>query len=143
MGYSDDVHRSRPGIAKAAPFPNDLAEDLGRGAVVRAILDDLDTLISGATRREWVAFGWGTPKRGGVRLMRASRGEGGESLRISWDSNEIERIEIESADDLSFHGPESPLDPKLAREKLVPMVWAHIRRGGELPPGIDRFAGLL
>ena len=75
--------------------------------------------------------------------MRASRVEGDESLRFSWNSNEIERIEIESADDLSFHGPESPLDAKLALETLVPMVWAHIRRGGELPPGIDRFAGLL
>ena len=143
MGYSGDVQRPRPGIAKAAPFPTDLAEDAGRGAVVRAVLGDLDTLISGAARLEWAAFGWGTPERGGVRLMRASRGEGAESLRISWNSNEIERIEIESADDLSFHGPESPVDTKLALERLVPMVWAHIRRGGELPPGIDRFADFL
>jgi len=143
LRYSDDVHRPRPGIAKAAPFPTDLVEDVGGGSVVRAILDDLDTLISGAARLEWVAFGWGTPKRGGIRLMRASRGECGESLRISWSSNEIECIEIESADHLNFHGPESPLDAKLALEQLVPMVWAHIRRGGELPPGIDRFAGLL
>jgi len=137
------VHRPRPGIAKAAPFPSDLAEDVGRGAVVRAVLGDLNTLIAGAARLEWAAFGWGTPERGGVRVMRASRDEGAESLRISWDFNKIESIEIESIDVVSFHGPESPLDAKLALERLVPMVWAHIRRGGELPPGIDRFADLL
>jgi len=137
------VQRQRPGIAKAVPLPADLSEDPRGSAVVRSVLADLDTLMSSAAPRDWAAFGWGTPERGGARLLRATPGDRAESLRISWNYSEIENIEIESGDAISSYGPESPLDLVVLLDRLVPMVWGHIQRGGHLPPGIDRFARFL
>jgi hypothetical protein len=128
---------------KAAPVPAELSEDERGGAIVRSILDELDALISKQTAQQRVAFVWGTAERGGARLIDPLYEQDAESLRISWDSNEINRIEIESSDSRRFCGPESPIEPTTLLDRLIPMVWAYIRDGGELPPGINRFASLF
>ena len=143
LRYSRGVQRQRPGIVKAAPVPAELSEDERGGAIVRSILDELDALISKQTAQQRVAFVWGTAERGGARLIDPLYEQDAESLRISWDSNEINRIEIESSDSRRFCGPESPIEPTTLLDRLIPMVWAYIRDGGELPPGINRFASLF
>ena len=133
----------RPGIAKTAPLPPDLGDGLEGGAVVRAVLDALEALIAQHAPSGTSTFAWGTWERGGARLVPAPIAMEGESLLVSWKSNEIESIEIESKSASTFRGPETPVDAVALRDRLIPMLWAHIRRGGALPPGIDRFARLL
>jgi hypothetical protein len=140
LGYSRGVQRQRPGIVKAAPVPAELSEDERCSTIVRSILDELDALISKQTAQQRVAFVWGTAERGGARLIDPLYEQDAESLRISWNSNEINGIEIESSSDHRFCGPESPIEPTALLDRLIPMVWAYIRNGGELPPGINRFA---
>lgn len=140
LGYSRAVQRRRPGIAKADALPDNLVEDPALGSLVRATLADLDALISAPATQAVTAFTWGTPERGGARLVRASRGSEAESLQIRWNANEIESIRLESRHESRFEGPAAPAEVSALLARLVPMVWRFIRRGGELPPGIARFA---
>ncbi|MBW2509834.1 MAG: hypothetical protein JRE81_14480, partial [Deltaproteobacteria bacterium] len=134
----------RPGLAKAAPVPPELGEErAGGGVVVRAVLGDLGALIARHASSGASTFVWGTWERGGARLVPAPIAAEDESLMVSWKCNEIERIEIESRASSTFRGPESPVDAAALRDRLIPMLWAHIRGGGALPPGVDRFARLL
>jgi len=133
----------RPGIAKAAPLPPELGDERARGVVVRAVLDALEALIAQHAPSGTSTFAWGTWEHGGARLVPAPIATEGESLLVSWKHNEIERIESESKVTSTFRGPETPVDAAALRDRLIPMLWAHIRRGGALPPGIDRFARLL
>jgi hypothetical protein len=143
LRYSRRVPQRRPGIAKAAPLPPELAEEQRGSAVLRAVIGDLEALISRQSASGAAAFVWGTWELGGARLVPGSIETRSESLRVAWNRNEIESIEIESGGMSSFRGPEAPADSALLLERLVPMLWAHIRRGGTLPPGIDRFARFL
>jgi hypothetical protein len=133
----------RPGIAKAAPLPPELGDERGGGAVVRAVLGELEARIAGHASSGTSAFVWGTWERGGVQLVRAPIAADDESLLISWKDNEIERIEIESQAASTFRDPASAVDAGALFDRLIPMLWTHIRRGGALPPGVDRFARLL
>ena len=138
------MERRRPGIVKAAPLRADLDEEEARGgAFVRAVLNALDALIAQESPGGAAAFVWGTAERGGARLIRPSAPDQPNSLRISWIRDEIVGIEIEPRDDVRFQGPESPIDPAVLMPRLIPMAWAYIRRGGELPSGVHRFAGFF
>lgn len=97
-------------------------------------------MIANESPSEGAAFVWGTPERGGARLIRPSAPDQADCLRISWNSNEIISIEIETGDDLCFEDVESPIEPAALIDRLIPMVWAHIRRGGDLPVDAVRFA---
>jgi hypothetical protein len=121
-------------------FPSAPDEGAEAGPAVRAILAELDALIDPRPEPVLAAFCWGTDERGGARLIHVLACGERESLRVSWNHNEIGHIEIESRSNLSFQGPERPMDPAALVERLVPMVWRHIQRGGALPAGIDRFA---
>lgn len=143
LRYSRGVQQQRPGLVKAAPVPAELMEDERNGAIVRSVLDALDALISTEMGPVPGVFEWGTPERGGARLMRSCDAQEAESLRITWNNNRIKRIEIESRTDTRFPEPAWPVEPSAFLERLIPMVWAYIQRGGELPSGIDRFARLF
>ncbi len=140
LGYSRTVERQRPGIAKAPVFPSSLEEGAEAALAVRSVLAELDAMIGARTAPVLAAFCWGTTERGGARLADTREVGERESLRICWNHNEIERIEIEPRTSVTFRGPETPIEAAALIERLVPMVWRHIRRGGELPPGIERFA---
>lgn len=143
LGYRPLVQPERPGIARASSIPTAPSDEAPPADIVRLVLDDLDALIGQRGPHAAVAFGWGTADRGGARLIRRPGTEEAESLRISWNHYKIERIEIESRDDVSFCGPESPANATELIDWLVPKVWAHIRCGGTLPAGIERFAGFF
>ena len=138
-----------PGIAKAdrtwtSSSSDLLDEGLGdeRGRLlVLAVLEDLDALIGADPQVELSAVAWGTPRSGGASLIRSQGTRQPESLRIAWNRSKIKGIEIESRLDLRFEA--EAVDPAELIERLAPMLWRHIRAEGELPAGIERFAGFF
>ncbi|UCH30138.1 MAG: hypothetical protein JSV06_03685 [Myxococcales bacterium] len=128
-----------PGIAKADTRPGDA---LSRNLVLN-VLEDLDALISEETESGATAFAWGDEAQGGAGLIQSRAGRDHEGLRISWNDGQIESIEIESRPGMSFFASGRAANPADVVDAIVPMLWKHIRSGGELPAGIDRFAGAL
>jgi hypothetical protein len=66
-----------------------------------------------------------------------------DTLRISWNDKEIESIEVEPGSVPRSSPPGEAADPAVVVDALVPLLWKHIRRGGHLPAGIERFAGFF
>lgn len=100
-------------------------------------------LISRHGRIDRSAFLDGTEARGEARLVQSVSGLAPESLGIIWKHREIQLIEIESRRDLSFEISASTVTVAEAVETLAPLVWRHIRSGGRLPNGAERFAGFF
>ncbi len=84
---------------------------------------------------------WGTAQSGGAVLIQTVRGCEPERLRITWNHSEISEIAIESTSDSSFE--EVSADARQVVEAVAPMLWHHIRTGGRLPEGIERFASFF
>ena len=149
LRYSGAVQSRGPGIAKAdrpgsGAFSNLLDEDLADesgGSLVLAVLEDLDALIAGDAQIELSAREWGTPGCGGASLIRSEGAREPEILRVAWNRSAITSIRIESRLDLRFEGEAA--EPPELMDRLVPMLWSHIQAEGELPDGIERFAGFL
>ena len=129
-----------PGIANARRTPAESDEGPLGSALVRSVLGEIDALLAERTAPRSLAFTWGTADHGGARLIHQSADAEPRSLRISWNHGEIKCIELESRNDSSFCGPEAPADAAELRSWLVPKLWAHIRRGGALPVGVEQFA---
>lgn len=85
-----------------------------------------------------LAFVSGTESHGEVLLRDVDRSGPRESLRIAWSDNEISTIEVKDDAESSFFG--KPTRRATAMELLAPMLWRHLRRGGDLPAGVRRFA---
>jgi len=83
----------------------------------------------------------GTEAEGDARLIERVPGLRSESLRITWKRSQIRTIEIESRMRSKFDGPAVPV--ATAVDRLLPLLWRHIRTGGELPEGVERFAGFF
>lgn len=100
-------------------------------------------LISRHGRIDQHAFLEGTGAHGAACLTQFLPGQEPESLRVAWKDNKIHSIEIESR--MALHtGPRPGTVPVTeAVETLAPLVWQHIRSGGELPSGVERFAGFF
>ena len=98
-------------------------------------------LISRQGRIDQRAFLEGTEAHGEARLVQSLPGLEPESLRIAWKESKIHSIEIESRN--CSKNDTSTVTLAAAIETLVPLVWRHIRSGGELPDGIERFAGFF
>ena len=92
---------------------------------------------------EQCAFLEGTEAQGTARLMQSLPGLEPESLRIAWKDSKIESIEIESRNELKIEALPSRVTSAEAAETLAPLVWNHIRSGGQLPDGVERFAGFF
>jgi len=85
-----------------------------------------------------VAFLSGTELCGEAWLRDVDRDGARDSLRIAWNDQEITELEVKAEDVSSFSGRATTRDAAL--ELIAPMLWRHLRRGGELPPGLARFA---
>jgi hypothetical protein len=85
----------------------------------------------------------GTETEGEACLVQSLRGLDSEALRITWKDSKIENIEIESRAALKVEGPETKAATSKAVETLAPLVWRHIRSGGALPDGVERFASFF
>lgn len=95
-------------------------------------------------RLEQAAFLDGDQASGEVRLLQALPGLDAESLRIRWSGSKIEHIEIESRLEPQSAEPSTPIPEPVSVQEAVdtmtPLLWAHIRAGGRLPRGVERFA---
>jgi len=89
------------------------------------------------------AFLEGTEAQGAARLMQSLPGLEPESLRITWKDSKIASIEIESRKSLRNDASLLAVSVAEAMQTLAPIVWRHIRSGGELPDGVERFAGFF
>jgi hypothetical protein len=89
------------------------------------------------------AFLEGTEAQGTARLTQSLPGLEPESLRIAWKDSKIESIEIESRIPPQNDASVATVSAAQAVETLAPLVWRHIRSGGELPDGVERFAGFF
>lgn len=100
-------------------------------------------LISKHGRLDQQAFLEGTEIQGAARLMQSLPGREPESLYIAWKESKIHTIEIESRTEVDACVGTPVAGVAQAAETLAPLVWQHIRAGGELPPGAERFAGFF
>jgi hypothetical protein len=89
------------------------------------------------------AFFEGTDAQGAARLVQWLPGREPESLRITWKESKIRTIEIESRTDVQACAGTRAVAVAEAAQALAPLVWQHIRSGGELPTGAERFAGFF
>jgi len=100
-------------------------------------------LISQHGRVDQRAFLEGTGAHGAACLMQSLPGLEPESLCVAWKHSKIRSIEIESRNDLRTQPFAGAVAVAEAVETLAPLVWQHIRSGGELPSGVERFAGFF
>jgi len=138
----------------------------GRRGLIRAVIQDvpnpgkalgallavesdaaLAADLAGLLRRYGYTESYATLERqpggGEACLIRPGFGFAGELLRITWNHNQIEVIEIESEIEMKSltAGAESPVP--VAVEAVAPLLLRHIRAGGALPEGVERFAGFF
>jgi hypothetical protein len=104
----------------------------------------LRELLRNHLRIEWSAYAWGTSNAGGAALVQELVGGVSEALLLTWKHFELDRIELEAPNKLSFWGEGArPVEPSVAVDAVLPMIWRYIRRGRRLPSGSERFAGFL
>jgi hypothetical protein len=106
--------------------------------LVREILEDLETLLDRGSGLD--ARLRGDSDSGEACLIRRVGAHEAEVLRLSWNACRIRHIEVQSRRNLRQIEPLPPADAVEVVERLVPMIWSHLRAGGRLPPGIRRFA---
>jgi len=80
------------------------------------------------------------PGGGEACLIRSGFGFAVEQLRITWNHNQIELIEVESEIEVKSVAPGAESSVPAAVEAVAPLLWRHIRAGGALPEGVERFA---
>ena len=100
-------------------------------------------LISQHGRIAQSAFLEGTEAQGHVRLTQSLPGLEPESLQIHWEESKIQRIELESRTDMKIRALGPAVAVSEAVEILAPLLWRHIRSGGQIPVGVERFAGFF
>ena len=88
-----------------------------------------------------IAFVAGTEDRGEAVLRDVDSEGVRESLRIAWDSGEIQQIEMETDGFPRCRGQATSRES--AMERVAPMLWRYLRRGGAPPSGLERFARYL
>jgi hypothetical protein len=100
-------------------------------------------LIQRHGRVQQTAFLTGTGADGEARLLQSLPNLDPESLRVAWKDSKIMLIEIESPYDLKMEATAPAVSVAVAVEALAPLLWKHIRAGGRLPEGVERFAGFF
>ena len=106
-----------------------------------ALVAQLARLLRRHGRRESYATLERRPGGGEACLVRPGLGFAGELLRISWNGHQIQSIEIESTTAMKSFAPQSPLSITVG--VVAPLLWRHIRAGGALPVGVERFAAFF
>jgi hypothetical protein len=147
FAYAELGHRERDALVRAVL--QDAAEPTRALAALLAVEEEpgarqrLAGLIQRYGRVEQAAFLTGTEAQGEARLLQSLPSLDPELLRIAWKESKIESIEIESRCDLKFDDPAPAVTVSEAVETLAPLLWQHIRAGGLLPEGVERFAGFF
>ena len=100
-------------------------------------------LLSKHGRIDQSAFLEGTEAQGRALLIQSLPGLEPELLQVAWKESKIQHIEIEPRMEQKLDAWARPVAVSDAVETLAPLVWRHIRSGGALPDGVQRFAGFF
>lgn len=100
-------------------------------------------LLSRQGRVEQIAFLEGNDADGEALLVQSLPGIDPELLRITWKQSHVCDIELESPRSRKIDGARTAVDIPQAVDILAPLLWTHIRSGGRLPEGAERFAGFF
>lgn len=103
----------------------------------------LGVLLRDHAQLEWTAHVWGTATCGGTALVQAVCGEEPETLLIRYERSEIVDIRLEARARVKLCEHARTVEPVVAVDAIVPMVWRYIQGGRPLPAGSERFAGFL
>jgi len=85
----------------------------------------------------------GNEEQGEALLIQSLQGLEIELLKITWEGSEIKEIALESRRHFDFKSSRPAVEPQRAAETLAPLLWRYIRAGGQIPAGIERFAGFF
>ena len=100
-------------------------------------------LIQRHGRLEQSAFLSGTEAEGEARLLLSVPSLDPELLSVAWNGGKIQQIEIESRRSFEIEGSLASVRVSEVIATVAPLLWQHIRAGGELPEGVERFAGFF
>lgn len=103
----------------------------------------LAELIQRHGRVEQTAFLRGSETEGEARLLHSLPSLDPESLCVIWKEGKIEHIEIESRRSFEIEDSLTSVRVPEVVATVAPLLWQHIRAGGELPEGVERFAGFF
>ncbi len=147
FAYTDLSRPERDALVRAVL--QDAAEPTRALAALLAVEEEpsarqrLAGLVQRYGRVEQAAFLTGTEAQGEARLLQSLPSLDPELLRIAWKESKIESIEIESRYGLKIDDPGPAVTVSEAVETLAPLLWQHIRAGGPLPEGVERFASFF
>ncbi len=147
FAYSELGTEGRRGLIRAVV--QDIPDPGGALGALLAVESDaaLAADLAGLLRRHGQTQGYATLKRrqsgGEACLIRPGLGFAYELLRIAWNDNEIELIEVESGLEMNLVAAEDRASVSATVELVAPFLWHHIRRDGALPDGVERFAGFF
>jgi len=100
-------------------------------------------LIQRHGRVEQAAFLKGTGVDGEARLLQSFPRLAPECLCVTWKNSKIGVFEIESPYEPTMDIVAQAVRVSVAVETLTPLLWQHIRAGGQLPEGVERFASFF
>ena len=145
--YSELGAEGRRGLIRAAVQDlSDPGPALGTMLAVEsdpAVAADLADLLRHHSQAESFATVDRRPDGGEACLIQRRFGFAGELMRITWNHNQITGIEIESRIKMKLHTTSTRSSVACAIEAVAPLLWRHIRAGGALPEGVERFAGFF
>ena len=144
FAYSELGAEGRRGLIRAVVQDlSDPGPALGTMLAVEsdpAVATDLAGLLRQHSRAESFATFEKRPDGGEACLIQHRFGFAGELMRITWNHNQITHIEIESRIEVKRRTTSSLA---CAIEAVAPLLWRHIKGGGALPEGVERFAGFF
>jgi len=147
FAYSELGTEGRLGLIRAvvqdAPDPGPALGALLAVESDAALAADLAGLLRRHSQTESSATLEKRPSGGEACLIQPRFGFAGELMRITWNHNQIIDIEIESRIQLEFGASDTESSVANAVEAVAPLLWRHIRAGGALPEGVERFAAFF
>lgn len=94
-------------------------------------------------RVEAEAIGRESPTGHEVSLIRPLHGSFAEVMRVRWNERGVVEIDVESIIHLKELEPLPRIPLPDALDRVCPPLWRHLRDGGALPAGAERFATLF
>jgi len=147
FAYTELAEQERQALVRAVL--QDAADPTQALAALLAVEEEpraqqrLAGLISKHGHIEQSAFLEGNESQGQARLLQNLPRLKPELLQITWNEGKINSIEVKP----QFHSKSEASSPAIsvaeAVATLAPLLWQHIRTGGELPEGVHRFAGFF
>jgi hypothetical protein len=100
-------------------------------------------LVSRHGRVDQLAYLEGTETEGTAHLKQSIPGLQPEVLHVAWKDCEILHLHVEPRTGAHSESGEDAVPIATVVQTLAPLLWQHIRSGGVLPTGIERFAGFF